>query len=172
MPTIFDTKFLDSYFLLALTKVQQEFQSQAEEVFAAYQLDMPVVCDATLQFIAKNAPVSISDISAGLNDTHQITAQRVEKLVKLGVVLRTRDPEDQRRFNLTLTEFGSDQAARLERAMELASMAYQQIYEEIGVNIQDVMTSTLEALRRAPVLDRMSALETPTIENPALDQKE
>ncbi len=98
----------------------------------------------------------MADLAKSLNATHQITAQRVRKLDKLGLIERAPDPKDTRRIELSLTAKGCEQAERLDRCMEAAARAYANLFDELGVDVSAILLRAAEAMRRKPLGERIS----------------
>ena len=131
-------------------------EAQIEQAYQEHGVIIPICTSSTLHSLSMAGKASMADLAKSLQVTHQITAQRVRKLDKLGLIQRTPDPNDTRRIELSLTAAGREQAQRLERCMEAAAQAYADLFEEIGVDLSSLLLQATEALHRKPLGERIS----------------
>lgn len=155
-------QFLNAYLGRSLHNLYQLFLAQAAEVHKARGLSVPVVCASTLQMIGEERGLSIADISLVLGDTHQITKQRVQKLIKLGLVESRPDPTDKRRLVLELTRKGTLEVDALRRTMALATHVFSDLYTEIGCDLSEISNACATAMQRKRLKDRFEAHEATT----------
>ena len=130
----------------------------AEQIEGEYQrrgLVIPVYASSTLHYLGEKGPVTAADISNGLETAHQVTTQRVKKLEDLRLIRRARDGDDARRVLLHLTEEGRDQFEKLKACMAAAARAYEDLFEEIGVDLADTLCRAAHALRSRPLEERL-----------------
>jgi DNA-binding MarR family transcriptional regulator len=132
---------------------------QAEAVYEARGMAFPVIVSSALLLLAETGPASMTEIAEGLGHSHQLVKQRVDTLMKLGLVQSHRDPDDGRRTLLSLTNEGTAQAARLTEYRREAARVFTTLSEEIGVNLADVLPRAREALERTPLAARFPAYE-------------
>lgn len=108
-------------------------------------------------FIGDQGHASAADIAKRLDEPHQLTAQRIEVLIGLGLLERTSDPDDRRRKILALTRRGKNQYRRLTTRLAEIEQAFLGLYAEIECDLPAVLELALEALHRAPMLERIQA---------------
>ena len=99
-------------------------EQQSVEVFARAGLVIPVKSSFLLSAVARLGPVSISDLVRALNRSHQLIQQKMPKLLKLGLVTRRPNPDDQRAILIEITERGCEQLALLNALAPQFDQAY------------------------------------------------
>jgi len=129
---------------------------QVAEVYKARGILIPVVVSSTMQFLSRRDNASLADISRALGLPHQLVAQRIQKLDRLGLVEKHPDPFDGRRFEYCLTDLGRDQASRLTRCMEDTAVIYNELYDEIGYDLAQLLLDAVQALERKPLITRFA----------------
>lgn len=146
--------FPQTYFGKYIHDLYSLFIEQGDEVHEAWGLKCPTIASSTLHYISLNEPTSVTQVASAFGQAHQLTAHRVEKLIKLGIVERRPDPNDGRRFELILTDYGKTQAKLLEEMLSDADAVYSALCEEIGVDLPTALTHAFLALQRKPLLNR------------------
>jgi DNA-binding MarR family transcriptional regulator len=104
--------------------------------------------------IATLGPVSVADLVRALDRSHQLIQQKVPKLVKLGLVTRQPDPDDQRVTLIEITDNGREQLALLESLDGEFIRAYAEMEEEAGP-VFDSINRAILSLKSRPLIDRM-----------------
>lgn len=116
--------------------------------------------------IGERGSVSAADIASVLDQPHQVATQRIDLLIKAGIVDRSPDPHDGRRKVLTLTADGHRQFARLQTRLETAAAAFTQLFDEIGCDMLACIERATGALKSKTLQQRA---ETLTRSNPAAE---
>ena len=147
--------FLSGYFGRPLHAFYHLFMSQIDALYQRYEIDIPVVCSSTAHLLHLRGEMSPADIGRTLGDPHQVVAQRLDSLIRKGLVVKTPDPSDKRRGLVALTQKGEDQAAALVRLMDISGPIYAQIEQEIDANLPAILTRAHERLANHPIADRI-----------------
>lgn len=130
-------------------------EQQSAEVFRRAGLIVPVKSSSLLNAIATLGPVSVSDLVRALNRSHQLIQQKIPKLVKLGLIIRRPDPEDQRAHLIEITAAGRDQLALLDRLAPEFERAYAEM-EAVAGPVFDTIDRAIQELRARPLIDRVA----------------
>ncbi|MEM9233962.1 MAG: MarR family transcriptional regulator [Pseudomonadota bacterium] len=131
----------------------------SEQVAVVYQqrgIIIPVEVSSTLSVIALGDSETVTGIAEVLGVAHQLAAKRLSRLVELGLVTKTPDPDDKRRTVISITETGQDQARRLEQCMAEMSEVYGQLYEEIECDLAAALQAAMDHLRAKPLVERFA----------------
>jgi DNA-binding MarR family transcriptional regulator len=88
----------------------------------------------------------ISEIGERLGVTNAAASQAVERLVQMGLVERTEDPQDRRAKQLALTPQGR---AMIEKGIEARSQWVEQLTDALTPEQQDMIISALTLLTAA-----------------------
>lgn len=131
-------------------------EQQSVEVFARAGLVIPVKSSFLLSAVARLGPVSISDLVRALNRSHQLIQQKMPKLLKLGLVTRRPNPDDQRAILIEITERGCEQLALLNALAPQFDQAYAEIEQEAGP-VFEAITRAIAALKSRPLAVRIVA---------------
>lgn len=147
---------LDRIYLGRLSEQLSDLiEQQCAEVFTRAGLLVPVKSSSLLKTIATLGPVSVSDLVRALNRSHQLIQQKIPKLLKLGLIIRGPDPEDQRALLIEITAAGRDQLALLDRLDPEFLRAYAEM-EEVAGPVFDTIDRAIQELRARPLIDRIA----------------
>ncbi|MCA8901005.1 MAG: winged helix DNA-binding protein [Hyphomonas sp.] len=128
---------------------------QGEDLLRDVGITIPSRAVACALFVGDRGRASLADIAKALDEPHQLSAQRVEGLVQLGLLERKDDPEDGRRKVLSLTRKGRAQYRLLLARLAEIEKAFDDLYAEIGIDLPAVLEAAMDALRRTPLLARI-----------------
>lgn len=129
-------------------------EQQSAEVFKRAGLVIPVKSSSLMGAIATLGPVSVAELGRQLDRSHQLIQQKVPKLVKLGLVTRQPDPEDQRVTLIEITDRGREQLALLDSLDEAFIRAYAEMEADAGP-VFDAISRAISSLKSRPLIDRM-----------------
>ena len=146
---------LNRTFLGRLSEQLSELiEQQSSEVFERAGLVIPVKSSSLMGAIATLGPVSVADLVRALNRSHQLIQQKMPKLLKLGLVSRRPDPDDQRVVLIELTDRGREQLALLDSLDAEFERAYAEMEEDAGP-VFDAISRAIASLKDRPLIDRM-----------------
>jgi DNA-binding MarR family transcriptional regulator len=146
---------LNRTFLGRLSEQLSELiEQQSAEVFERAGLVIPVKSSSLMGAIATLGPVSVADLVRALNRSHQLIQQKMPKLLKLGLVSRRPDPDDQRVVLIELTDRGREQLALLDSLDAEFERAYAEMEEDAGP-VFDSISRAIASLKARPLIDRM-----------------
>ncbi len=129
---------------------------QVVDVYLQRGILIPVEVSSTLLYLHKNKNVALANLATALNLAHQLIAQRVTKLIKLGLIKKVIDKNDLRRTNLILTQSGVNQATLLDKCMDDMALVYTELYKEIGCDLPQYLTSAINSLKQKTISERFS----------------
>ena len=158
-------RFLDSHPLRGafvantLERLASLIVEQGDVLLRDAELDFPSRAASTVLLLGERARISAADLVKALGQPHQLVTQRVDLLIKLGIVSRADDSGDARRRILVLTSKGKRQFERLKPCLAHAEAAFAALSAEIGCDLSGAALSAIAALGRSSVLDRVRALE-------------
>lgn len=135
-------------------QLSELIEQQSAEVFKRAGLVIPVKSSSLLGAIATLGPASVADLGRALDRSHQLLQQKVPKLVKLGLISRQPDPEDQRVMLIEITDRGREQLALLDSLNGAFESAYAEMEQDAGP-VFDVIGRAVVALQSRPLIDRM-----------------
>jgi len=143
-------------FIMLPTKVLTEVIREWSEVFMHRSMrDFKRFMDATglsfsqiniLMRLVHGESAGVSEIGEQLGVTNAAASQAVERLVQLGLIERTEDPEDRRAKQLTLTQKGR---ALIEEGVEVRSKWIEGLTDALTPEQQNMIISALTLLTEA-----------------------
>jgi len=128
---------------------------QGDSYLKSAGLSFPARANLTIMLIDERENISIADITNELKQPHQLVAQRVTLLIERGLVKKFADPEDGRRNILTLTKKGKHEVAILRECLEDAICAFEELYAEIGADLNAIIQKAIGALLDVPLESRV-----------------
>lgn len=138
-----------------LLRLVELIGQQGNALLGEAEITIPSNAVACLLFIGDKGQASLVEIAAALDEAHQLTSQRVEALMDLGLLERQDDPNDRRRKALSLTRKGKVQYDRLLARLGEIENAFSGLYAEIGHDLPNILETAMDALRRKPLLERI-----------------
>lgn len=146
---------LNRTFLGRLSEQLSELiEQQSAEVFKRAGLVIPVKSSSLMGAIATLGPVSVADLGRALDRSHQLIQQKIPKLVKLELVTRQPDPEDQRVTLIAITDKGREQLALLDNLDGEFERAYAEMEQDAGP-VFDTIKRAIKSLQAQPLAERM-----------------
>lgn len=146
---------LNHTFLGRLSEQLSELiEQQSAEVFTRAGIVIPVKSSSLLGAIATLGPVSVADLVRALDRSHQLIQQKMPKLLRLGLVSRRPDPDDQRVILIDITDRGREQLALLDGLSPEFDRAYAEMEEDAGP-VFDGINRAISALKSRPLIDRI-----------------
>ena len=111
----------------------------------------PVI--VTLQ--SSKAPLSVGDLAQAIGQTHASVSQIVKQLQKEGLVETTRDPKDDRKRMLTLTQTGRELVAEITPFWGSIRAAFRELFTEVGGDILSKIENLESSLKEKQLDDRI-----------------
>lgn len=159
MALLDDTILKQAYLGKAAQDLVRVTSDQVADIYDRRNIIIPVELSSTLHGLSQNVGGSLTEIALMLDLPHQLVAQRVRKLMALGLLERRPDPNDRRRFTLHLTNYGQDQADRLCVCMRDMSRVYRDLYSEIGCDLPAAMSDAIKAIGARSLAQRFEAMD-------------
>lgn len=135
-------------------QLSELIEQQSAEVFKRAGLVIPVKSSSLMMAIATLGPVSVADLGRALDRSHQLIQQKIPKLVKLELVTRQPDPEDQRVSLIAITDKGREQLALLDSLDVAFERAYDEMEQDAGP-VFDAIKRAIQSLKARPLVERM-----------------
>ena len=129
-------------------------EQQFEPIFVLVGLEIPVRSSSLVTALKRQDRSSAADLARELGFSHQLVLQKAAGLLERGLVVREDDPKDRRRRVFRLTAKGRRQADLLDELSPKIVQVYDELYEELGVNLNRALISAAEALRSRSLEER------------------
>ncbi len=142
-----------------LDRLAGQIVEQGDDLLGDAGLIFPSRAVSSVLLIGQRGTISTADIAKTLDQPHQLVSQRIDLLIKFGVVERTDDPGDGRRKLLKLTRRGRDQYRRLQPCLSEATQAFVELFAEIECDLSAIAMRAMSALDRRSILDRVNDMK-------------
>jgi DNA-binding MarR family transcriptional regulator len=153
---IMDTHPLSGAFLSnKLLRLVETIAEQGEVLLASASIHIPPRAISTVLMIGEQDDVSAANIASALDQPHQLATQRIDLLIKLGLVTKSPHATDSRRKVLKLTKEGQTQYTLMMAMLGHIRAAMDALYDELGCNLADVAVKAVEALHDRPLIERI-----------------
>lgn len=129
---------------------------QIKPVYQSVGIVVPVKSCSIIHALAYLQQASLMDLAKFLNQSHQLVKQKLPRLLKLNLLLKSHDPNDKRRTLYTLSTLGQQQAELLQQ--NPLEQVYQQLSLEVGADIYAVLSAAMEGLKNKDLLTRFQEL--------------
>ncbi len=140
-----------------LIRLLEVIEAQGDELYRDAGLSFPPRASSTILLISERDGVTTADIARELQQPHQLATQRVETLIKSGLLRRKSDPADARRRRLLLTKNGKREVAVLRATLHDAKKMYEDLFQEIGANLSENAQFAMSALEEKSIIERITA---------------
>lgn len=97
-----------------LKRLSDHMIGEVEKAYQALGIDLQPRFFPMISFLIENGPSGITEISRSLQVSHPAISQMTTKLVKAGLVVKTPDPDDERRQLVSLSEKGQVMVNKLQ----------------------------------------------------------
>jgi len=133
---------------------------QGDNLLTGAGLSFPSRSVSSVLLIGEQGQISAADIAKQLKQPHQLVTQRVDLLIKLGLVARIDDPSDRRRKILELTRKGKQEFRLLRTCLRDAEQVFAGLYQEIECDLSAVTLRAMRALSSKPIVDRITTAQS------------
>ena len=142
------TAFLSSHLEALATLIT----SQAETALEQADIPIPARTVSATLVIAEKGKTTIAEIAETLSQPHQLVTQRIELLLKHGLIERHPDPEDGRRKLLCLTPSGRSLHKRLEAFLVEVTTVFAGLFGEIACDLEEKVDQACSELSRRALI--------------------
>jgi DNA-binding MarR family transcriptional regulator len=132
---------------------------QAEQVYQTKEMIFPVAVSSTLLFLASVKSASLAQTAKALGQPHQLIAQRIKTLLKLKLIVSSPDKNDKRRTLYKLTKLGKSQHALLDEYCLEAEVAFNDLSNELGIDLHHLLNRTYESLETKTFAQRFPSYQ-------------
>lgn len=116
----------------------------------------PATSASTLLLLDQHGPLGIMEIAARLKLDHALITRMSSSLAESRYVDVETDSEDKRRRIVSLTSQGKEQAEKIRRINRIIAEAFQEIFEETGIDLLAAIERFEDALGEKSMVDRLA----------------
>lgn len=148
--------FHDAYLGKRLQDLLTLSHQQMQSVYEKRGLIISVEGSSTLQVLKPGTKLALADLARILEQPHQLVAQRIQKLVRLDLVIKQSDPLDGRRTEYVLTTHGEQQWQLLNSLMIDGIDVNRALFDEIGIDLLGGLDAAISALHTRSFAERFT----------------
>lgn len=141
---------------LRLRAVDHVIGVQGKELLSRFDVHAPHLCVSIIRLIALRQSVTVSEISNALGLSRQLVLQRLKLLEAGDFITSQTDAHDRRSRLIRLSRAGKAESRKIEALLTGIEAAFQELNEELGVDLSITLHAAEKALRRRGLLDRLS----------------
>lgn len=134
-----DTDFITSlgrpFLAHRLRRLSETFVEGSSRWLPAAGITAPPRAHSTLLLLEKDGPLGVTALAARLRLSHPLLIKLTGRLEALGLTRTTQDPKDGRRRMIDLTGAGRAEAERVRRAVAVVDRVFEELLDEIGMDI-------------------------------------
>lgn len=156
-PFFYNSPFKAAFLANMAGRLRDQICEDAQSQFDQLQLTTPVSDVSLVLFVKQQNTASIAEIAEALNYSHQRVAARISALIKLKLLTREVDEEDQRRKVIALTELGQRDVIQIEQFHQKAATAFEQLFAEIDCELMEKLLAAIEGLNRSSLSNRLNS---------------
>ena len=127
------------------------------EALRAEGFAAPARAGSTLLLLRENGPTGVTEIAYRLRLSHPLIIKLTAALAGAGLVENRADPLDNRRRLIALTDKGLAEAGRFDAFLRRLDRAFEEMFEEMGVDLFDAVERFERAAERRPIAERIGA---------------
>lgn len=147
---------LGSSFLgLQLHQLLSIINNQGDVLLQQQNIDIPSRTASTIMLIKNNDSMSVTELGAALDMSHQLVGHRIKLLKSKNIIIETKGQQDKRKSVFKLTSYGKEIALKLEQITKQVEKAYDNLFDEIGANVFEIVKNTKGALSNKTILQRL-----------------
>lgn len=132
---------------------------QAADVYRDMGIIFPVSVSSTVLYLNSVEQASLTQIAKALSQPHQLISQRIKTLLKLDLLVKSSDKVDKRRTFYSLSSVGKQQGKLLKEYCYGAEVAFNNISEEIGVDLHELLNQSIDSLHKNSFSNRWKRTE-------------
>ncbi len=134
----------------------QLISEQIKPVYQSLGIVVPVKSCSVVHYLGKQGQCTVTEIAKGLSQSHQLVKQKLPRLLKLGLIDLSNDPNDKRRVLYHLTDLGSRQSDLL--TQHSMFQVYANLSNEINADLYQILTAAIEGLRNKDLFSRFTEI--------------
>ncbi|NVJ96536.1 MAG: MarR family transcriptional regulator [Alphaproteobacteria bacterium] len=145
----------ENIFGMKISRTADQIGQQGREAYWQLGLELDALLNSLALALYEHGPKTSSEITKLTGFSRQREEARLKKLVKSGYATSRPDPEDARR---TLFEINPEKAPDMDRALAMMKdfeQVYEDLWQEIGVDMGEAVAKLERALTARPLLARL-----------------
>ena len=132
--------------------------AQASEILAEKGLTTPSTALSTIFYLDQNQNTTVASLASALDVSHQMATQRINALVKLGLVTRSSSDEDKRAKFVVLTSMGKKEAKQLYPFMTEMTLVFGDLEAELDCELTTMIRKAESSLLQRSLKQRSEEL--------------
>jgi len=131
---------------------------QGSEILAERGLTTPSTALSTIFYLDQNQSTTVASLASALDVSHQMATQRINGLVKLGLVTRSSSDEDKRAKFVVLTPMGKNEAKQLYPFVTEMTQVFEDFEAELDCELTNIIRKAERSLLQKSLKQRLEEL--------------
>ncbi len=128
---------------------------QGGELLKEMKLVTPSTAMSSVFYLDKNSQSTVAALAGALGVSHQMATQRINSLIKLGLVERISSVQDKRSKVINLTKLGKSEVKKLTPFATKMTKAFEKLETELECNLTNIIRQAELALIDKPLKQRI-----------------
>ncbi len=141
----------NAFLAVHLHRLRELVSAQCDKLYKDGGSKIPSHCTSLLLILPGNSNLSVMQLAAHLDYSHQLINQRVGILENLNLIERLPDSDDKRRKIIRLTPAGKREARKVRKLLEDIRYAIDQLVTELDVDLLPKLQQAEHALQSNPI---------------------
>ncbi|WP_196140791.1 MarR family winged helix-turn-helix transcriptional regulator [Aliikangiella sp. G2MR2-5] len=118
----------------------------------------PSTALSTVFYLDNNQNVTVACLANALSVSHQMATQRINSLIKLGLVTKGSSDKDKRAKYVVLTRKGKEEVKQLIPFVQNLARAFEELESDLECQLTQVIRDAEKSLLETPLKERLSNL--------------
>jgi len=151
-------KLSSAYMAHFCRRLSELIIEQGGELIKEMNLITPATAISSVFYLDKNPQSTVAALADALGVSHQMATQRINSLIKLGLVERVSCEQDKRAKVITLTKLGRVEVKQLAPFTKQMTKVFEELETELGCNLTKIIRQTELALIKKPLKQRLKSI--------------
>ncbi|MEQ1618912.1 MAG: MarR family transcriptional regulator [Terricaulis sp.] len=143
------------YMNLVIRRIGQLIASAGDAYMRERGIAVPATSTSVLTYVSLREGSPLAEIAQSLGYTHQAVAKVIDMFEAKGLVQVKISDEDMRMRLVTLTRKGRREADLVRAVADRAAIVFEEVFDEIGVDVFSALRDFERALARRPLSGRL-----------------
>ena len=157
-PFFYNSPFRAAFLANMAGRLKDQICEDAQQQFNQLELLTPVSDVSLMLFVGQNHSASIAEIAEALDYSHQRVAARINALIRLNLLSREVDSNDQRRKVIKLTRLGDKEVAQINQFYQQVAATFEQLFQEIDCELMEKLLAAVNGLKRLNLSSQLAQL--------------
>ena len=140
-----------------LRRLSERLSRDASRIYEDHGIEFEAPWFPVMRLLAQRSPLAVTSVARALGITHPAVNQLAQAMIKRGLLVATRDAEDERKRLLSLSPKGRRMLGALEPIWAEIRAATRELIDETGTDVLAALSSMEHGLGRQTMFQRVAS---------------